>query len=40
MPRKLRLPSPAMLVALVSLFVALTSTGWAQTVVPLAKRAR
>lgn len=39
MLRKLRLPSPAMLVAMVSLFVALTSTGWAQNVVPLAKRA-
>jgi hypothetical protein len=39
MLRKLRLPSPAMFVALVSLFVAFTSTGWAQNVVPLAKRA-
>ena len=39
MLRKLRLPSPAMVVAMVSLFVALTSTGWAQKVVPLAKRA-
>ena len=39
MRRKLRLPSPALVIALVSLFVALTSTGWAQNVVPLAKRA-
>jgi hypothetical protein len=39
MLRKLRLPSPAMFVAVVSLFVALTSTGLAQNVVPLAKRA-
>ena len=39
MLRKLRLPSPAMFIALVSLFVALTSTGWAQNAVPLAKRA-
>ena len=39
MLRKLRLPSPAMVIAMVSLFVALTSTGWAQKVVPLAKRA-
>ena len=39
MRRKLRLPSPAMFVALMSLFVALAGTGWAQDAVPLARRA-
>jgi len=37
--QKLRLPSPAMAVALLALFVALTGTAIAANVVPLAKRA-
>jgi hypothetical protein len=39
MGRRLRLPSPAMAVALLALFFALTATAIAADVVPLAKRA-
>ncbi len=39
MRRKLRFPSPALAVALLALFVALSSTGVAASIVPLAKRA-
>jgi hypothetical protein len=39
MLKKLRLPSPAFVLALVALFVALSSTAVAASVVPLARRA-
>jgi hypothetical protein len=39
MMKKLRLPSPAFVLALVALFVALSSTAVAASVVPLARRA-